>query len=234
VKKRRLRLAAGQRRADYKTDYIRAGRSWTTLDDLSPKNRQFKRDLDVLGRSWTARRVLHNRRLPVRFLSHLPTKPEFICAAPTCLNDLRQVISNQAISRSLSGLKQSFRSASLVSGDGRGYTTRHSRVEVSSRLYGARAPVASVASSFTAVRYETSQRTPCGNHPAYASYPPVARMFVLGPAAWCIMRVCAERRYALRVLATSRRVRKGSISWQTPKRRYHQQVGPPPPACARA
>ena len=35
------------------------------------------------------------------------------------------------------------------------------------------------------------------------------------------------RKYALRVLATSRRVRRGSISWQTPKRRYHPQVGPP-------
>ena len=49
-----LRLGAG--RADHKTDY-----------------RQ-----DVLGRLWTARRVLHNRRAPVRFLPYLPRKLEFM------------------------------------------------------------------------------------------------------------------------------------------------------------
>ena len=35
MRRRSLDLAAG--RADYKTDYILAGRSWTTLDDASPK-----------------------------------------------------------------------------------------------------------------------------------------------------------------------------------------------------
>jgi hypothetical protein len=37
---------------------------WTTLDDS--------------GRVWTARRVLHNRRVQVRFLSHLPLSAEFM------------------------------------------------------------------------------------------------------------------------------------------------------------
>jgi hypothetical protein len=36
------------------------------------KIRGFKGSLDILGRIWTARRVLHNRMAPVRFLSHLP------------------------------------------------------------------------------------------------------------------------------------------------------------------
>jgi hypothetical protein len=35
-------------------------------------NSGFKGDLDILRRRWEARRVHHNRRLPVRFLSHLP------------------------------------------------------------------------------------------------------------------------------------------------------------------
>ena len=43
-------------------------------------SRRFKAFLDVIGRVWTLRRVLQNRRLQVRFLSHLPlgnpeTKP---------------------------------------------------------------------------------------------------------------------------------------------------------------
>ena len=67
---------------DYKTDYIVAGRSWTTLDDAPPKS-EFKGNLDNLGRPWTARRVLQNRRLQVRFLSHLPRNAEFMgIAAP--------------------------------------------------------------------------------------------------------------------------------------------------------
>ena len=32
----------------------------------------FESNSDDLGRRWTARRVLQNRRLQVRFLSHLP------------------------------------------------------------------------------------------------------------------------------------------------------------------
>ena len=36
------------------------------------QKRQFKGNLDDLGRFWTPRRVLQNRRLQVRFLSHLP------------------------------------------------------------------------------------------------------------------------------------------------------------------
>ena len=44
----------------------------------SAKKREFKGNLDNLGRPWTPRRVLHNRRAPVRFLSHLPASPEFI------------------------------------------------------------------------------------------------------------------------------------------------------------
>ena len=35
--------------------------------------------LDVPGRLWTARRVLHNRRVQVRFLSHLLLCPDFKC-----------------------------------------------------------------------------------------------------------------------------------------------------------
>ena len=33
---------------------------------------------DCTGRYGTERRDLHNRRLPVRFLSHLPLNPEFM------------------------------------------------------------------------------------------------------------------------------------------------------------
>ena len=36
------------------------------------KIRRFKGNLDNLGQRWTVRRVLQNRRLQVRFLSHLP------------------------------------------------------------------------------------------------------------------------------------------------------------------
>jgi hypothetical protein len=42
------------------------------------KKCEFEGNLDNHGRLWTARRVLHNRRLPVRFLSHLPRKREFL------------------------------------------------------------------------------------------------------------------------------------------------------------
>ena len=38
---------------------------------------EFEGNLDNLGRPWTLRRVLHNRRVQVRFLSHLPEGPEF-------------------------------------------------------------------------------------------------------------------------------------------------------------
>jgi hypothetical protein len=37
-------------------------------------SRGFKALLDMSGRSWTARRVLHNSRLQVRFLSNLPSQ----------------------------------------------------------------------------------------------------------------------------------------------------------------
>ena len=50
---------------------------WTFLDDPGrcvAKKCEFEGDLDVVGRVWTARRVLHNRRVQVRFLSHLPRK----------------------------------------------------------------------------------------------------------------------------------------------------------------
>ncbi len=65
-------MRSGEGLADYKTDYIPAGRAWTPLDDASPRTVRFKGNLDVVGRAWTARRVLQNRRLQVRFLSHLP------------------------------------------------------------------------------------------------------------------------------------------------------------------
>jgi hypothetical protein len=65
-------LRLGKDCTDYKTDYILAGRSWTTVDNASPKSANFEGDVDDLGRSWTARCVLQNRRLQVRFLSHLP------------------------------------------------------------------------------------------------------------------------------------------------------------------
>jgi hypothetical protein len=78
-----VRSHAGQ--ADYKTDYILAGRVWTTLDVLGrpwttlddpgrcvAKNRQFKGNVDKFGRGWTACRVLRNRWAQVRSLSHLP------------------------------------------------------------------------------------------------------------------------------------------------------------------
>src|SRR5262245_8229260 len=64
--------------------------------------------------------------------------------------------------------------------------------------------------------------------------PSICPYVALGLAAWWIMRARTERKYALRVLATSRRARRRDISWQTPKRRYHPQVRPPPHACARA
>jgi len=38
------------------------------------KNREFKAVLDDFRRVWTLRRVVHNRRVQVRFLSHLPHK----------------------------------------------------------------------------------------------------------------------------------------------------------------
>ena len=44
------------------------------LDDVLPKTAGFRGNLDNLGRVWTARRVLHTRRVPVRFLSHLPSQ----------------------------------------------------------------------------------------------------------------------------------------------------------------
>jgi hypothetical protein len=47
----------------------------------SAEKRLFKAVRDILGRVWTARRVLHHRRAPVRFLSHLPRSPEIIWAA---------------------------------------------------------------------------------------------------------------------------------------------------------
>jgi hypothetical protein len=47
------------------------GRRWT----MCRQEPGFQGNLDIAGRSWTLRRVLHNRRLPVRFLSHLPRKP---------------------------------------------------------------------------------------------------------------------------------------------------------------
>jgi len=48
---------------------------WTFLDDFGRRvasKSGFQAFLDRSGRVWTARRVLHNRRLQVRFLSHLP------------------------------------------------------------------------------------------------------------------------------------------------------------------
>jgi len=48
---------------------------WTCLDDAgrcAASNGGFQAFLDVAERIWTARRVLHNRRVQVRFLSHLP------------------------------------------------------------------------------------------------------------------------------------------------------------------
>jgi hypothetical protein len=44
------------------------------------KFRGFKGNLDIPGRVWTARRVLQNRRMQVRFLSHLPENPQFMGA----------------------------------------------------------------------------------------------------------------------------------------------------------
>jgi len=47
----------------------------------SAKKGEFKADLDIRGRVWTARRVLQNRRVQVRFLSHLPVNAEFMWVA---------------------------------------------------------------------------------------------------------------------------------------------------------
>jgi hypothetical protein len=46
--------------------------------------------LDALGRPWTARRVLHYRRVQVRFLSPLPVGPEFMgMAGPSTQSNAR-------------------------------------------------------------------------------------------------------------------------------------------------
>ena len=65
---------------------VRSG--WTFLDDPGrcvAKKCEFEGDLDVVGRVWTPRRVLQNRRLQVPFLSHLPEKSDFIWTAGPCL-----------------------------------------------------------------------------------------------------------------------------------------------------
>jgi hypothetical protein len=36
------------------------------------------------GQPWIARRVLHNHTAPIRFLSHLPEKPEFMEVSAPC------------------------------------------------------------------------------------------------------------------------------------------------------
>jgi len=63
---------AGQ--ADYKTDYIAAGCSWTTLGESWPRTTYSRAVLDIPGQRWTARRVLYDCRVQVRFLSHLPAE----------------------------------------------------------------------------------------------------------------------------------------------------------------
>jgi hypothetical protein len=59
------------------------------------KKREFAAGLDTFGRAWTPRRVLHNRRAPVRFLSHLPEIPEFM--GIVVVLDLRNVFALTSI-----------------------------------------------------------------------------------------------------------------------------------------
>jgi hypothetical protein len=68
-----LRSDAGH--LDHKTDHIAVGRAWTALDDAASITADSRGNLDVLGRLWTLRRALQNRRVQVRFLSHLPHIP---------------------------------------------------------------------------------------------------------------------------------------------------------------